>query len=115
LPFSTEISRQRRFCYDESVGSRITARHAGAFLRHVVPAIIKPLRSLWNEIIGFLFLIFAVIFGFKTARYAMEFARAPQAEGGSEFLRVAIAGFCTLVMGWYGISSFLRARRISRS
>jgi hypothetical protein len=97
------------------VGSRITARHAGAFFRHVIPAIVKPLHSLWNEIIGFLFLIFAVVFGFKTARYAMDFAQAPPAEGGSEFLRLAIAGFCTLVMAWYGISSFLRARKISRS
>ena len=95
---------------------RVTVRHGREFLRHVVPAILKPLRSLWNEIIGFLFLVFAVVFGFKTARYAMDFAKGvdPGGDGGG-VLRLAIAGFCTLVMGWYALSSFLRARRISRS
>ena len=96
------------------MASRITTRHFGLFLDHIVPAVLKPLRSLWNEIIGFLFAVFAVVFGFKTARYAMDMAHNPSADGG-DFLRVAVAGFCTLVMGWYGVTSFLRARRISRS
>jgi hypothetical protein len=103
----------------KDVARRVTAqhaaKHAGTFVRHVVPAVLKPLRSLWNEIIGFLFLVFAVVFGFKTGRYVIEFMHAPAREGGDEFLRVAVAGFCTLVMAWYGITSFLRARKISRS
>jgi hypothetical protein len=97
------------------VWKHLTLRHGREFLKHVIPAVIKPLHCLWNEIIGFLFLCFAVVFGFKTARYAIDFARAADPDAAGSLVRLAIAGFCTLVMGWYGLSSFLRARRISRS
>jgi hypothetical protein len=75
------------------------------------------LRALWNEVIGFLFLCFAVVFGFKTVSYGREYlhASATGADGTGEMVRLAMAGFCTLIMGWYGISSFLRARKITRS
>jgi hypothetical protein len=104
-----------RIWYHKIVWKNISLRHGREFLRHVIPAVLKPLRCLWNEVIGFLFLTFAVVFGFKTARYALDFAKASDAEAGGNLVRLAIAGFCTLVMGWYGLSSFLRARRISRS
>jgi hypothetical protein len=97
------------------VWKRYTVRHGREFLKHVVPAVVKPARILWNEVIGFLFLSFAVIFGFKTVRYAMDYANADPNGGTGELIRLAMAGFCTLVMAWYGISSFLRARKISRS
>jgi hypothetical protein len=42
------------------------------FTKHIVPAILKPARTLWNQVIGFLFLSFAAIFGFKTVRYGMD-------------------------------------------
>jgi len=97
--------------------NRNAIRHGREFVRHVVPAVVKPARTLWNEVIGFLFSCFAVIFGFKTFRYAMDYAGA--AGSGSnvtgEVIRIAMAGFCTLVMTWYGISSFRRARKISRT
>ncbi|HWB86697.1 MAG TPA: hypothetical protein VG675_21310 [Bryobacteraceae bacterium] len=94
---------------------RYALRHSREFVKHVAPAIIKPARTLWNEVIGFLFLSFAVIFGFKTVRYAMDYFKAEPAGGTGELIRLAMAGFCTLLMAWYGISSFLRARKISRS
>jgi hypothetical protein len=90
-------------------------RHGGVFLKHVVPAILRPMRTLWNEVIGFLFLCFAGLFGIKTVSYARDFWKAEAGSNGGELLRLALAGFCTLVMGWYGVSSFLRARKISRS
>ena len=31
------------------------------FLGHVVPGVIKPLHALWNQVIGFLFLVFALL------------------------------------------------------
>ena len=74
-------------------------------VQHVLPAILKPARTLWNEIIGFLFLSFAVIFGIQGFRYFMA----------GDGVRLFFAGFCTCVMGWFGISSFRRARKISRS
>jgi hypothetical protein len=96
---------------------RNAIRHGREFVRHVAPAVIKPARTLWNEVIGFLFLCFAVVFGSMTVRYAIEFWRASNTNSaiGAEVLRLAMAGFCTALMGWYGITSFLRARKISRS
>jgi len=103
------------FCYHRVVWQRQVLKHGGVFLRNVVPAILKPLHALWNEVIGFLFLCFAVVFGFKTVMYARDYLGAAPGGGGSEVMRLAIAAFCTLVMAWYGVSSFLRARKISRS
>ena len=71
----------------------------------MVPAVVKPARTLWNEVIGFIFLCFGVIFGFKAVRYAID----------GEMVRLVFAGFCTTMMLWFGVSSFLRARKISRS
>jgi len=94
---------------------REAARYSAAFLKHVVPGVMKPARTLWNELIGFLFLCFGLIFGLKTIRYAIDYAKAPANSGPGELIRLVMAGFCTLVMAWYGIGSFLRARKISRS
>jgi len=80
-------------------------RQGRMFVKHVVPAVLKPARTLWNEVIGFLFLCFGAIFGFQAGRY---FAHG-------EVGRAAIAGFCTAIMLWYGVTSFLKARKISRS
>jgi hypothetical protein len=71
----------------------------------VVPGILKPLRVLWNEIIGFMFLSLAVIFGLSTWRQRNELA-------GPWFL--LSVGFVLMLAG-FGLSSFLRARKINRS
>ena len=76
---------------------------------------LKPARTLWNEVIGFLFLCFAVLFGFKAGRIYMDFADAPAAEATGHLVRLITSGFCTLLMLYFGITSFLRARKISRS
>ena len=31
------------------------------FLSHVMPGIVRPLHALWNEVIGFLFLVFTAL------------------------------------------------------
>jgi hypothetical protein len=80
-------------------------RQSRLLVQHVVPAFVKPARTLWNEIIGFLFLSFAVIFGIQAVRYYMA----------GDGVRLFFAGFCTCVMAWFGVSSFRRARKISRS
>jgi hypothetical protein len=74
-------------------------------VQHVIPAILKPAHTLWNEVIGFLFLCFTVIFGVQAVRYFLA----------GDGVRLFFAGFCTCVMAWFGISSFRRARKISRS
>src|SRR5262245_38211231 len=105
---------RNRFCYDEVVFTRYTGRAAGRIakrhgqqcVKHVVPAVTKPARTLWNEFIGFVFLCFAVIFGFKTAHLAIDYVQPGPGDGIGELIRLAIAGFCTLVMAWFGVTSF---------
>ena len=94
---------------------RKAVRHGGKFLKHIVPAIVKPMHSLWNEVIGFFFACFATVFGFRTFSYYKIYVQAPPAAAPGELMRVVVTAFFALVMAWFGISSFLRARKISRS
>ena len=80
------------------------------FLQHVIPAIVKPLRVLWNEMIGFIFVVFGVLVGFSTWR---NYSGDGQA-AGSPFVLLAGGGFALMLL-YFGLSSFLRARKISRS
>jgi hypothetical protein len=80
-------------------------RNSGAFVKHVVPAAVKPLHSLWHQFLAFAFLALAGYIAFKMWKDAAR----------TSPIFMAIAGFSALVLGVYGISSFVKARRISRS
>lgn len=82
----------------------------GRFMTHIVPAIVRPLRVLWNEVIGFLFIALAVPAVFAGVRNWKELERG---EGG--VVKVLLPALWALVMGYFGVSSFLKARKISRS
>ena len=84
---------------------RVAVKHGRSFLRHIVPAILKPLGTLWNEVIGFLFLCMGTIFGLTAFR---------SLRAGDGF-RGFLACTSAILMVWFGISSFWRARKISRS
>ena len=79
-------------------------------IRHVVPKVIRPLRSLWHEVIGFLFLSLAFLGGLSGFRKARNFDGSPEI-----LFQLIITGCFVLLMGGFGVSSFLRARKISRS
>ena len=81
----------------------------------MVPAVLKPARTLWNEIIGFFFICLAVLFGSGVFRAYSAFVDAAPDQSTGPLLRIVMSGFCTLLMLYFGITSFLRARRISRS
>ena len=81
------------------------ARQAGYFVKHVVPAAVKPVHSLWHEVIGFVFLTFAVLASWKAWHNAATLGPG----------KMAFLGIFIVVMAGYGISSFLKARHISRS
>lgn len=83
---------------------------AGKFVKTVVPGVIKPLRVLWNEMIGFVFLVFGVIAGASAIRSWRAFDGS-----GDAVLRVGLSGFFALIMTVLGVTSFLRARKISRT
>ena len=93
----------------------LSARGASEFMKHVVPAVIKPARTLWNEIIGFFFLCLAVLFGSGVVRAYNSFSKAAPDQAMGDLLRIVMSAFCTLLMLYFGISSFRRARKISRS
>jgi hypothetical protein len=82
-----------------------TARQSGMFVKHVIPAAVKPIHSLWHEIIGFVFLVFAGVAAFKIWQHP----------GVLPPMQLAIVGIFVVVMAGYGISSIRKARRISRS
>ena len=87
------------------VWQRLAVRHGRQFVKHVVPAVVKPVHSLWNQVIGFVFLVFAVLLSFKAVSLAKT----------GNFGGLLMCSFGVLLTAWYGIDAFLRARRISRS
>jgi hypothetical protein len=80
------------------------------FIGHVLPGVMRPLRVLWNEIIGFIFIALAVSATPSAFRHLRDY------NGNSETLfRAVLSLFFAGLMTYFGISSFLRARKISRS
>ena len=80
------------------------------FLGIVVPAVIKPAHTLWHEIIGFVFTVMAIAFILSGFRAIRNFDGSAGA-----IMRVAMLAVGVCLLGGYGISSFRRARKISRS
>jgi hypothetical protein len=81
-----------------------------AFLGHVVPNVIRPLQALWNQLIGFIFLLIAAGTTPTAVRNVREF------NGDFEgTMRVGVTFIFMAVMLYFGITSLLRARRITRS
>jgi hypothetical protein len=85
-------------------------RLAKQFLAHVLPGVMRPLRVLWNQLIGFVFLVFAVLAGSRAIRTWHSFD-----ENQNAVFELALSAVFFLVMASFGVSSFLRARRIDRS
>lgn len=83
---------------------------AGRFLQHVVPGVIRPIHALWNEVIGFIFIVLAV----WAAPSAWRSIRKYDGDSGS-FLKAAISVGFALLMAWFAFTSFRKARKISRS
>ena len=77
---------------------------------HVVPGVVRPIRVLWNEVIGFVFIVLVVFWARPVYRIVRDLRTA---EGSLWDALLAIGLF--LLMAYFGITSFLRARRISRS
>jgi hypothetical protein len=75
---------------------------AKKFLGHVIPGIIRPIHILWNQVIGFVFIVLACVFGYRVIR-------------GKEPIGLQIVGgLFVLLIVWFGISSFWKARKISK-
>ena len=81
------------------------AQHAGKFVKHVLPAAVKPVHSLWHEVLGFIFLVVAAMLTWKVVRNSATLGP----------VRLALIIPLIVITAGYGVSSFLKARRISRS
>ncbi len=82
------------------------------FFSYVIPGVIRPLRVLWNEVIGFVFLALAVWAIPSSLRAYREYS----ANGDADSLfRVVLAALFAALMIWFGVGSFLRARKLSKS
>ncbi len=82
--------------------------------RHLLPALIRPARTLWHEVIGFLFLALAVWpipSGIRTLREL----NAGQGSDAKLVLSLVVTVAFVTIMAGFAISGFRRARKISRS
>ena len=80
----------------------VRPHHARTFAKTVVPEVVRPARIIWNQAIGAIFLLFAVSF----FSYAATHTANPAGLMFSIFLGC--------VMGYFSISSFVRARNVGR-
>jgi type VI protein secretion system component VasK len=80
------------------------------FLSHVLPEIMTPLRILWNEIIAFLFICFAIFAAPKVYTSWRGFDGEP-----GQLFRLIISSAFLFTMLIYGLFSFIRAKKISRT
>lgn len=78
--------------------------------KETLPALMKPMRALWNEVISFMFLGLAALAIPSAVRLANGLEEHPD-----NLFKLALTGLFILIMGGYGISSYLRARKITRS
>jgi len=97
------------------VWQRQAIKHSGKFIKHMVPAVVKPIHSLWNEVIGFFFLCLAAWFAVGTLRYYRVYLHDPPSEHFQDITRIAGTAVVGLVMLTFGVSAFRKARKISRS
>jgi hypothetical protein len=82
----------------------------GRFVGHVMPGVIRPLHALWNQLIGFIFLLLAVGATPSAVRNVRQF------QGDFESsMRAGLVFVFMALMLYFGITSLLRARRIARS
>ncbi len=95
--------------------ARLAARHGRVFVKHVVPAVAKPARTLWNDFIAFLFCCIAIPFVFKTVQVARAWANSGPEDKFGHLVRLVMCAFCSLLLLWFGLTSYLKARHISRS
>jgi hypothetical protein len=81
---------------------------AKRFAQHVVPEVVRPARVIWNQAIGALFLVLAAPALIKAVQLYRTLETDPKSSFG-----LALALIFVAVMLFFGINSFLKARRIA--
>ncbi len=81
---------------------------AKRFAQHVVPEVVRPARVIWNQAIGALFLVLATPALIKAVQLYRTLETDPKSSFG-----LALALIFVAVMVFFGINSFIKARRIA--
>lgn len=82
---------------------------ARKFAQHMVPHVVRPAQIIWNKAIGAVFLLFAFLFFSSSYKYFHTLhTDSPNPIG------LGFSLFLGLIMTFFGIGSFLKARRIAR-
>ena len=88
------------------------ATAAGNEVKKFVPKVWRIVRELFQEVTGFIFVALALIFTFGAGGLLHSYR---QMDGGIDSMgRFALVAVFVLMAGGFGVSCFLRARRISR-
>lgn len=86
-------------------------RVAKAFVASFLPGVIKPLHALWNEVLAFVFFLLAMLVTLGPVRRGYR-----ELDGDpANFIKFVLAVVLAILMLGFGVHSFLRARKISRS
>ena len=91
------------------VAKSLKMADAQRFAQHVVPEVVRPARVIWNQAIGGLFALFAFFF----FGYAYNYYRDMQTDS-RRGVALAFSLFLGIVMAFFAIASFLKARKIAR-
>jgi hypothetical protein len=79
---------------------------AKKFIGHMMPGVIRPIHILWNQVIGFFFIVLAIL---PLSYIVKDWSRPGSGP------RLALEILFAVVMFAFGIQSFLKARKISKS
>jgi hypothetical protein len=79
------------------------------FLQYVLPAVLRPIRVLFNQVIGLIFIVLAVAALPRGIQIAREFNGDPES-----FFKLGLTVLFISTMVGYGIYSFWRAHKVSK-
>lgn len=79
------------------------------FLQYVLPAVLRPIRVLFNQVVGLIFMVFAIAALPRGIQIAREFNGDPES-----FFRLILTVLFIAIMAGFGIYSFWRAHKIPK-
>lgn len=86
----------------------VNVDHARKFGEHMVPHVIRPAQIIWNKVIGLIFLVLAA----EAFSQAYKFYRLLGSDSKA-IVGLFIALLFGIPMLCFGVSSFMRARKLS--
>jgi fumarate reductase subunit D len=81
-------------------------------IKKFVPRLLAIVRELFHEVVGFVFIALALFF--TVGRAGLIHAIQNVKEDPESFPRLLLVGLFVAMFAGFGVSSFLRARRISK-